>query len=112
MSSSTAELKPICTTDFEVQIPPFGAREFPVARGGSSHFSLKTQGAAIVLGMPRPVDLCVKMYKMDSTIHFGSEAPGKRKGREPGTPTCWNRNRGDNRPQLPWHCLYFLPLPQ
>jgi hypothetical protein len=76
-----AELKPICTTAFEVQIPPFGAREFPVARNGSSHFSLKTQGAAIVLEMLRPVDLSVKMYKVDSTIQFGSEVPagpGKR----------------------------------
>ena len=76
-----AELMPICTTSFEVQIPPFGAREFPVAWGGTSHFSLKTQGAAIVLEMLRPVDLSVKMYKVDSTIQFGSEVPagpGKR----------------------------------
>src|ERR1039458_32657 len=63
-------------TAFEVQIPPFGAREFPVARSGSSHFSLKTQGAAIVLEMLRPLDLSVKMYKVDSTIQFGSEVPG------------------------------------
>jgi hypothetical protein len=77
----TADLKPICTTAFEVQIPPFGAREFPVARSGSSHFSLKTQGAAIVLEMLRPVEGSVKMYKVDSTIQFGSEVPagpGKR----------------------------------
>jgi hypothetical protein len=76
-----AELMPICTTAFEVQIPPFGAREFPVARDGSSHFSLKTQGAAIVLEMLRPLDLSVKPYQVDSTIEFGSEvpaAPGKR----------------------------------
>ena len=73
-----AELAPICTTAFEVQIPPFGAREFPVAREGSSHFSLKTQGAGVVLEMLRPVDLGVKMYKVDSSIQFGSEVPGKR----------------------------------
>jgi len=75
---AAAELMPICTTAFEVQIPPFGAREFPVARDGSSHFSLKTQGAAIVLEMLRPVDASVKMYKVDSTIEFGSEVQGKR----------------------------------
>ena len=75
---AAAELMPICTTAFEVQIPPFGAREFPVARDGSSHFSLKTQGAAIVLEMLRPVDLSVKMYKVDSTIQFGTEVPAKR----------------------------------
>jgi hypothetical protein len=70
-----AELMPICTTAFEVQIPPFGAREFPVARSGSSHFSLKTQGAAIVLEMLRPLDAGVKMYQVVSTIQFGSEVP-------------------------------------
>jgi hypothetical protein len=78
---AAAELMPICTTAFEVQIPPFGAREFPVARDGSSHFSLKTQGAAIVLEMLRPLEGSVKMYKVDSTIQFGSEVPagpGKR----------------------------------
>jgi hypothetical protein len=73
---AAAELTPICTSAFEVQIPPFGAREFPVARDGSSHFSLKTQGAAIVLEMLRPVDLSVRMYKVDSSIQFGSEVPG------------------------------------
>src|SRR5208283_4490318 len=80
-AAAAAELKPICTTAFEVQIPPFGAREFPVEREGSSHFSLKTQGAAIVLEMLRPLDASVKMYRVDSTIQFGSEvpaAPGRR----------------------------------
>jgi len=75
---AAAELMPICTTAFDVQIPPFGAREFPVVRDGSSHFSLKTQGAAIVLEMLRPLDASVKMYKVDSTIQFGSEVPRKR----------------------------------
>jgi hypothetical protein len=75
---AAAELMPICTTAFDVQIPPFGAREFPVARDGSSHFSLKTQGAAIVLEILRPLDASVKMYKVDSTIQFGSEVPRKR----------------------------------
>jgi hypothetical protein len=64
-----------------VQIPPFGARELPVTRDGSPHFSLKTQGAAIVLEMLRPVEVDVKIYWVDSTIRFGSEVPtgqGKR----------------------------------
>lgn len=68
-----AELSPVCSAAFDVQVPPFGAREFPVARDGSTHFSLKTQGAAIVLEMLRPVDAAIKMYKVDSTIHFGGE---------------------------------------
>src|SRR5580704_11480245 len=46
-TAASAELTPVCSAAFDVQIPPFGAREFPVAREGSTHFSLKTQGAAI-----------------------------------------------------------------
>jgi len=75
------ELQPICSMAFEVQIPPFGSREFPVERDGSSHFSLKTQGDAIVLEMLRPVAANVRVYAVDSTIRFGEEvtaAPGKR----------------------------------
>jgi hypothetical protein len=71
-----AELAPVCSAAFDVQIPPFGAREFPVARGGSTHFSLKTNGAAIVLEMLRPLGESIRMYKVDSTIHFGGEVAG------------------------------------
>lgn len=74
-SKASADLTPVCSSAFDVQIPPFGAREFPVAREGSSHFSIKTQGAAIVLEMLRPVEPNVRMYKVDSTIQFGSEVP-------------------------------------
>ena len=74
---AVSELTPICSSAFDVQIPPFGAREFPVARDGSSHFSLKTQGADIVLEMLRPVEPSIKLYKVDSTIQFGSEVPAK-----------------------------------
>jgi hypothetical protein len=72
---ASTEWKPVCTTAYEVQVPPFGAREFPVAHDGSSHFSLKTQGPAIVLEMLRPVGAGIKMYTVDSTIRFGSEVP-------------------------------------
>jgi len=74
------ELFPICSTAFEVQIPPFGSREFPVERDGSSHFSLKTFGDAIVLEMLRPVEANVRVYAVDSSIKFGEEVtirPGK-----------------------------------
>ncbi len=71
----SAGLQPICSTAFEVQIPPFGSREFPAERDGSSHFSLKTEGGAIVLEMLRPVEPNVRVYAVDSTIKFGSEVP-------------------------------------
>ena len=85
-TAAAAELRPLCTSAFEVQIPPFSAREFPVARDGSSHFSLKTQGAAIVLEMLRPLEPTVKMYQVDSSIRFGSEVPGGGGSEVPAAP--------------------------
>lgn len=76
--TAAAEFTPVCSAAFDVQIPPFGAREFPVAREGSTHFSLKTRGAAIVLEMLRPVGENVRVYKVDSTIHFGGEVAAEK----------------------------------
>lgn len=72
----SAELSPVCSDAFDVQIPPFGARDFPVSRDGSTHFSLKTQGLSLVVEMLRPLGESIKMYRVDSTIHFGSEVTG------------------------------------
>ena len=71
---ATAELTPICSASFDVQIPPFASRQFPVEHEGNSHFSMKTQGEAIVLQMLRPLETGVKIYSVDSTIKFGGEA--------------------------------------
>ncbi len=68
------ELTPICSASFDVQIPPFASRQFPVEHEGNSHFSMKTQGEAIVLQMLRPLETGVKIYSVDSTIKFGAEA--------------------------------------
>ena len=74
-----SELQPICSLAFEVQIPPFGSREFAVEREGNSHFTLRTIGEALVLRMLRPIEANVRVYTVDSTIRFGEEvAPGKR----------------------------------
>jgi hypothetical protein len=70
---TTAQLTPLCSSDAIVQIPPFGSRQFPVQRESSTYFSLKTEGAAIVLQMLRPLDATVRMYTVDSTITFGRE---------------------------------------
>jgi hypothetical protein len=45
----------VCSDSFQVLVGPFGTRRFPVHRGGSTHFSIRTQGQGIV--------------------RFGSEAP-------------------------------------
>jgi hypothetical protein len=72
------KLTPLCSTDSVVQIPPFGTRQFPVARNHTTYFSLKTAGAAIALQMLRPLDSTVRMYTVDSTITFGREEPPER----------------------------------
>ena len=66
-------LKPVCSETIRQMIPPFGSAQFPVARDGNSHFSLTTQGDAIVLQMLRPAKSSVKVYQVDSTITFGKE---------------------------------------
>ena len=71
----TPELVPLCSVAYDVQIPPFGSREFPVEREGNTHFSLKTRGDSIVLEMLRPLETRFNLYSVDSTIVFGEEAP-------------------------------------
>ena len=71
----TSEL-PICSKAFDVLIPPYASRQFPVQRDESTHFSIKTLGDAIVLQMLRPVETGVKVYSVDSTIKFGGEFDG------------------------------------
>jgi hypothetical protein len=44
-----------------------------VQRDDSTHFSIKTQGDAVVLQMLRPVQTGVKVYTVDSTVKFGGE---------------------------------------
>lgn len=69
----TAELSLVCSKAFEVLIPPYASRQFPVQRDDSTHFSIKTRGEAIVLQMLRPVEAGVKVYTVDSTVKFGGE---------------------------------------
>ncbi|HWC96736.1 MAG TPA: hypothetical protein VG456_08305 [Candidatus Sulfopaludibacter sp.] len=71
----TGELTPVCSESFHVQIPPFGARNFPVQIGSATHFALHTEGRRIVLLMMRPMDASVHLFKVDSTIQFGAEVP-------------------------------------
>jgi hypothetical protein len=72
-SPASAELRPVCSSAAEIQIPPFGTRIFPVTRNGSTRFFLKSSGNAVVLQMLQPLDTAVKMFTVDSSIHFQSE---------------------------------------
>jgi hypothetical protein len=69
----TPELTLVCSKEFQVLVPPYASRQFPVQRDGSTHFSIKTQGDAIVLQMLRPLAAGVKVYTVDSTVKFGGE---------------------------------------
>jgi hypothetical protein len=71
--SRPAQLSPICSSAFDVQVPPFGTRQIPVESDGNTHFSVKTRGESIVLQMLRPVAAGVRMYSVDSTVKFGEE---------------------------------------
>lgn len=73
----TPELTALCSKTIRELIPPFGSRQFPVARDGNSHCKLTTLGDSIVLQMLRPAGTSVKVYRVDSTITFGKEVPGK-----------------------------------
>jgi hypothetical protein len=74
---SEAELTPVCSETIQELVPPFGSREFPVAHGRNSHFSLTTLGEGILLQMLRPTGTSVKLYQVDSSITFGEEAPAR-----------------------------------
>jgi hypothetical protein len=70
------ELTLVCSKAFEVLIPPYASRQFPVQRDDSTHFGIKTLGDAIVLQMLRPVATGIKVYTVDSTVKFGGEVTG------------------------------------
>ena len=71
------ELTLVCSKAFDVLIPPYAARQFPVERDGSTHFGIKTMGDAIVLQMLRPLATGVKVYSVDSSVKFGGEFADK-----------------------------------
>ena len=73
--SRPAQLAPICSSAFDVQVPPFGTRQIPIENDGNTHFSVKTRGESMVLQMLRPVAAGVRMYSVDSTVKFGEEVP-------------------------------------
>ena len=66
-------LTPLCTYRFREQIPPFSARQFPVQRQGSSHFSLRTSGRAIALQMLRLLDAGTQLFEVDTSIRLASD---------------------------------------
>ena len=72
--AAPAQSHRICSTEFEVQIAPFGTRRFPIGGGTNSSFSLETRGDHIVLQMLKPLKNSVRLYSVDSSIQFGEEA--------------------------------------
>lgn len=76
-AQTKSDLTLVCSKAFDVQIPPYATRQFPVHRDDRTHFEIKTQGDAIVLQMMRPVAAGVKVYSVDSTVKFGGEFADK-----------------------------------
>jgi hypothetical protein len=77
VAPATQQLALVCSKAFEVLVPPYASRQFPVQRDDSTQFSIKTQGDAIVLQMLRPVATGVKVYTVDSSVKFGGEFADK-----------------------------------
>jgi hypothetical protein len=65
----------LCSWPEEVAIPPFGSREFPTEREGATEFAVHARGESIVLLLLRPVAAGLRVYRVDSSIRFGSEVP-------------------------------------
>ena len=63
----------LCSWSEDVAIPPFGNREFPTKRESANEFAVHTRGESIVLQLLRPVAAGARMFRVDSTIRFGSE---------------------------------------
>jgi hypothetical protein len=72
------ELTLVCSKELQVLIPPYAARQFPVEREGSTRFSIKTEGDAVVLQMLRPIEAGVKIYTVDSSVKFGGEVTSEK----------------------------------
>ena len=68
---------PVCSETLVLQIPPFGTTTVPVARDGSSQFSVETTGESLVLRVLLPQSGGMKMYTVDSTVKFGQPLDGK-----------------------------------
>jgi hypothetical protein len=66
-----AALIPLCTHRFREQVGPFSARQFPVTRDGSSHFSLHASGGGVALQMLRLLDAGTQLFQVDTSISFG-----------------------------------------
>lgn len=75
---ASRELRPVCSSSFDVQVPPFATKTFPVEREGTVYFSLKVRGDSVVLQMLHPPKEGVQVYTVDSTIRFGGEVPATR----------------------------------
>ena len=73
VSNGQPRLVPLCSSTLDMPIPPFGTRQIPVEREGNTWFGLTTSGESLVLEMLRPLDLHVKLYRVDSSIQFGQE---------------------------------------
>ncbi len=77
-SAASRELRPLCSATQEVQVPAYGARQFPVEHDGNSYFSLRTRGESLILELLRPSPAAAGLFTVDSSIQFGGVVGGGR----------------------------------
>jgi hypothetical protein len=70
-SAAGRELRALCSSTQEVQVPGYGTRQFPVDRDGNSYFALRTRGESLVLQMLRPAAEAPNLFRVDSSVQFG-----------------------------------------
>jgi len=69
-------LRALCSHRFRELLAPFAARRYPVSHENNPRFSITASGEAVVMQMLHRLDAGVQLYRVNSSISFGGEAPG------------------------------------
>jgi hypothetical protein len=62
--------QPVCSYSDDVQMAPWASYRFPLERDGSTQFSLRTDGEAILLQALRPAPAGSNTFAVESRIIF------------------------------------------
>jgi hypothetical protein len=62
--------QPVCSRSDDIQMAPWASYRFPLEQDGSTHFSLRTEGEAILLQALRPAPAGSSTFEVESRIVF------------------------------------------
>ncbi len=65
----------LCSREFDELVPAFAARRYAVRKGENTYFSLRCTGEAVALQMLHQIDAGARVFRVNSSITFGGEAP-------------------------------------